>query len=129
MKPFLQASSLLMALFGLGLAELERIEIRGREASGPFERLWGRAYFAVDPKLPVNQAVADLALAPKNSQGKIEFSSDLLVVRPRTGGKSRGTVFLEIVNRGVPQALGILSGARGGNPPERWDFGDQFLLQ
>jgi hypothetical protein len=128
MKPFLQAASLLLALSGLGLAELERVEIRGREAFGPYERLWGRAYFAVDPKLPVNQAVADLALAPKNSQGKVEFSGDLLVVRPRTA-KSRGTVFLEIVNRGVPQALGILSGARGGNPPERWDFGDQFLLQ
>jgi hypothetical protein len=129
MRPFLKAASLLVVLSGLALAELERIEIRGRDAFGPYERVWGRAYFAVDPKLPVNQAVADLALAPKNSQGKVEFSSDLLVVRPKTGAKSRGTVFLEVVNRGVPQALGILSGARGGNPPERWDFGDQFLLQ
>ncbi|HJT87829.1 MAG TPA: alpha/beta hydrolase domain-containing protein, partial [Bryobacteraceae bacterium] len=45
-------------------------------------------------------------------------------------GKSRGTVFLEVVNRGGPQSLYLLDGARGGGPkPEGWDLGDDFLLK
>jgi len=104
----------LAALFcGAAAAELERIEIRGKDAIGPYERISGRAYFTVDPKAAVNRPIADIALAPKNAAGKVEFSSDLLVLRP-PAGKSRGAVFLEVVNRGGPQSLGIM--------------GDQFAL-
>src|SRR5215469_2885914 len=105
----------LAAIFcGAAAAELERVEIRGRDAFGAFERVWGKAYFAVDPKAAVNRAVADIALAPKNAAGKVEFTSDLLILRP-SAAKSRGTVFLEVVNRGGPQSLGIM--------------GEQFALE
>ena len=124
----LRSALLPLVLCGVAAGELQRIEIRGRDEIGPYERIVGRAYFAIDPKLSVNQAIADVALAPVNSAGAVEFSGDLLVVRPKTGN-SRGTVFLEVVNRGGPQSLYILSAARAGGPaPEQWDFGDRFLL-
>src|SRR6266581_195660 len=127
---FLRVAGLLLLVCGLAAGELQRIEIRGRDEIGPYERIVGRAYFAVDPKLGVNQAIADIGLAPVNAQGKVEFSGDLLVVRPKAVGKSRGAVFLEVVNRGGPQSLGLMSGARGGDPaPEHWDLGDRFLLE
>jgi hypothetical protein len=131
MKPlhWIRAGVLLVVLCGMAAGELQRIEIRGRDQMGPYERIVGRAYFSVDPGVAVNRAIADIALAPRNASGQVEFSGDLLVVRPKAG-KSRGTVFLEVVNRGGPQSLFLLSGARGGDPaPENWDFGDRFLLE
>ena len=109
-------------------AEVVRVEIHSRQDEGTFERILGRVYFAIDPKSPANQTIADLALAPTNGQGKIEFAGDLLLFRPKASAKNRNTVFFEIVNRGGPQALYILSDARGGRSPETWELGDRFLV-
>jgi hypothetical protein len=121
----------MLFLVGLGIAnaEVQRIEIQTRTDEGAFERIVARVFFAVDPKLPANQAVADIALASVNAQGKVEFSSDLLLLRPKNPAKSRKSVFLEVVNRGGPQSLGLLSGARGRSNPQQWDMGDHFLLE
>lgn len=125
----LRFCSLFLIFCALAAAELERIEIRSRDSAGPDERLVGRAYFSVDPKLAANREIADIALATTNAEGKVEFSSDFLVWRPRESRHARGAVFLEVVNRGGPQSVYLISGARSSDPaPERWDLGDRFLL-
>jgi hypothetical protein len=49
---------------------------------------------------------------------------------PKHAGSARGTVFLEVVNRGRDQSLGLLSGAQQPNlAPESWVLGDGFLLE
>jgi len=111
-------------------AELRRIEVRRRDDFGTYERIIGRAFFAVDPALAANGGIADLKFAPKNADGQVEFAGDLLYFRPRAPSKTRGTVFLEIVNRGRDQALGLMSAAVQQNlAPENWDLGDRFLLE
>ncbi len=80
--------------------------------------------------LPANRAIADIDHAPRNASGKVEFSSDLLFFRPKDARRARGTVFLEVVNRGRDQSLAILSGAQQRNlSPESWNLGDGFLLE
>ena len=129
MRPLLRTAAFFL-LSAFATAEVARVEILTRKDEGNFERIIGRVYFAIDPKAPANQTIADVSLAPLNSQGKIEFSSDLLLFRPKPSAKNRQTVFFEIVNRGGPQALFILSDARGGGrSPETWDLGDRFLLE
>ena len=60
----------------------------------------------------------------------VEFSADLLFFRPKEAGRARGTVFLEVVNRGRDQSLAIMSGAQQRDlSPESWDLGDRFLLE
>ena len=111
-------------------AELRRIEVRRRDDFGTYERIIGRAFFAVDPALAANGGIADVKFAPKNADGQVEFAGDLLYFRPRAPAKTRGTVFLEIVNRGRDQALGLMSAAVQQNlAPENWDLGDRFLLE
>jgi hypothetical protein len=111
-------------------AEVVRIDVRRRDHFGTHERVIGRVYFAIDPKLAANRAIADIDLAPKNADGKVEFSSDLLFFRPKQADRARGGVFLEVVNRGRDQSLGIMSGARQTDlSPESWDLGDRFLLE
>ena len=110
-------------------AEVVRIEVRSRDDFGSHERVIARVHYAVDPKLPANQAIADLALAPRNAQGKVEFAGDLLLFLPRQASSARGTVFLEVVNRGRDQSLGLMSDARQRDlAPENWSLGDRFLL-
>jgi hypothetical protein len=79
-----------------------------------YERIVGRVYFAVDPKLPANQIIRDIALAPTNAKGLVEFSSDLYVLRPKDPNKSNGTALLEISNRGGKGLLGMFDLAAGG---------------
>jgi len=93
-----------------------------------YERIAGKIYFAVDPKLPANRAIVDIDLAPRNAAGLVEFSADLLVLRPKDAAKSNGTAFLEIANRGSQPFFGALNigGGRGGRTEQ--DLGDRFML-
>ena len=83
-------------------AAVTRVEITERAdlPTANYERITGKVYFAVDPKLPNNQIIRDIALAPVNAKGLVEFSSDLYVLRPKDPKKSNGTALLEISNRG-----------------------------
>jgi Alpha/beta hydrolase domain len=93
-------------------AAVVRIEVKSRASHSGYERIDARVYFAVDPTLAVNRAVADLDRAPRNSDGKVEFSSDVFLLRPQ---KSNGTLLLDIPNRG---------GARAASA-----FDEAFLMQ
>jgi hypothetical protein len=121
---------LLLLLAQVAAAEVVRVEVRRRDDAGTHERVIGRVYFAIDPKLPANRTIADIDLARTNADGKIEFSSDLLFFRPKQANRARGSVFLEVVNRGRDQSLAIMSGAQQRDlSPESWNLGDRFLLE
>ncbi len=105
-------------------AVVARVEVTGRgDAARGYERLSGRAFFAVDPSLPQNRIVADLGYAPRNAQGKVEFSADFCILRPRDPKAANGTALLEISNRGGRGLLHFFDFATGEN-----EFGDSFLL-
>src|SRR5450432_1012655 len=99
-------------------------------AAGPYQRTAGRIYFAVDPALPANGIVSDIALAPVNAQGKVEFSADIYILQPRDSAKGNHTVLLEIPNRGGKGMLSVLDRATGSlDPKTAAEFGDGFLLE
>jgi len=111
-------------------AEVVGIDIRLRDDAGSHERIVARVHYAVDPRLPANRQIADLALAPRNADGRVEFSGDLLLFLPKGASSARGSVFLEIVNRGRDQSLALMSAARQRDlAPEHWSMGDRFLLE
>src|SRR4029077_4491561 len=73
-------------------ADVVRIEVQSRSdlvggqafgAAGAYEKLAGKVFFAVDPPLPANRIVTDLARAPRNAAGKVEFSSDFFLIKPK----------------------------------------------
>ena len=120
----------LLAVADAATAEVVRIDVQRRDDWGTHERIIGRVHFAIDPMAPANRGIADIDHAPRNSNGTVEFSSDLLFFKPKDARRARGTVFLEVVNRGRDQALAILSGAQQRNlSPESWNLGDGFLLE
>jgi Alpha/beta hydrolase domain len=97
-------------------AAVTRVEVTSRTdvPDTNYERVIGKVYFAVDPKLANNQIIRDIALAPTNAKGLVEFSSDLYVLRPKDRAKSNGTALLEISNRGGKGMQGMFDlGANG----------------
>jgi hypothetical protein len=112
-------------------AAVTRVEVAERTdvLDGAYERVVGKVYFAVDPKLSPNRIIADIDLAPRNAAGKVEFSADLYMLKPRDPAKSNGTALVEISNRGGKGLLGMFDLAAGSpDPRTAAEFGDNFLL-
>ncbi|MGE0407473.1 MAG: hypothetical protein AB7O65_14350, partial [Candidatus Korobacteraceae bacterium] len=83
--------SLVLCAASIASAEVVRVEITEESkvldgksfgAVGPYVRLVGKVYFAVDPQLAANHAITDVGLAPRNANGRVEFSSDLYLLKP-----------------------------------------------
>ena len=66
----------------------------------------------------------DIDLAPRNAAGLVEFSADLLVLRPKDAAKSNGTAFLEIANRGSSPFWGALNIGASRDMPGKQEMGD-----
>src|SRR6516165_2312563 len=120
------AALLVLALFvSTALAEVTRIEISNRQdvlggqafgTTGAYERLSGRVYFAVAPGNAHNR-IADLDKAPRNAQGKVEFSADVFILRPKAASRANGVLFFDVVNRGNKQLLSTFNHAAGSADP------------
>jgi hypothetical protein len=120
-------------------AEVVRIEVQSRGdlvagqpfgAAGPYEKIAGKIFFAVDPALPANRIVADLDKAPRNSAGKVEFSSDFFLMKPKNIARGNGAVLYEVSNRGGKGMLGFFNHAAGSaNPASPAEMGDGFLMR
>ncbi len=129
----------LALLPGLIRAEVTRVEISSREdvlggkafgTVGAYEKLNGKVHFTVDPNNEHNKIIADLDKAPKNSQGKVEFSSDLFILKPKDPSKGNGVAFFDKVNRGNLLLLRTFNRARSSSDPTvEADFGDGLLMR
>lgn len=95
-------ASLCLAVFSFARAEVVRVEITGRSAVGAtgYEQIVGRLHFEIDPAHPRNRIIADANLAPMNAAGRVEFSADLRILKPKEAGRSNGAAWVEIPNRG-----------------------------
>ncbi|MEN6536615.1 MAG: alpha/beta hydrolase domain-containing protein [Bryobacteraceae bacterium] len=111
---------------------LDRAEVLGGKpigSVGAYERVTGKVYFAVDPKLPVNRSIADIELAPRNHHGKVEFSADFYILRPVDPAKGNGTALFEVSNRGGRGLISTFDRALApGDPNSKGVFEDGFLL-
>jgi hypothetical protein len=67
---------------------------------GLYERITARATIALDPADDRNAVIADLALAPRNADGRVEATADVVILRPADLTHGNGTLLLEVPNRG-----------------------------
>ena len=64
----------------------ERIPFAGGHGFGDvgaYERLSGRAHFAVDPHASAQAGVVDLDHAPVDATGLVRFAADFMIIKPR----------------------------------------------
>src|SRR5215467_10657200 len=75
---------------------------------GQYEKVVGRAFGEVDPNDPRNSGITDIALAPRNDRGMVEYATDVYVLRPIDPSRGNHRLFFEINNRGANLAFGQL---------------------
>src|SRR5690349_10293969 len=67
--------------------------------TGAYERLIGKAHGEVDPRDTKNAIIQDIALAPRNARGMVEYTTDVEILRPADRQKGNGILFFNVVNR------------------------------
>ena len=111
----------------------ERSDVLGGRSfglAGAYEQIIGVVHFAFDPENDANRIVADIALAPRNADGRVEMSADFHLVRPKAMEKGRGTLLHEVNNRGRKGMLSYFNMAAGSLAPATEEhFGDGFLMR
>lgn len=83
---------------------------------GQYERIAGKAFGALDPNDPKNAVIVDLALAPRNAQGLVEYAFDFYILKPIDLAKGAHKVMYEPPNRGG-KTWASLGRVPGGNDP------------
>jgi len=115
------------------LSVRERTELAGGVGfgnTGSYERILVTAHFALDPRLPQNKSIADIELAPKNKNGLVEFTSDVLILQPRNPGKGNGTAIVDVPNRGRIVSVGVFNRASASlDPKSTAELGDGLLMR
>lgn len=94
-------------------------------SAGSYEVVTGRLHFEVDPALAANRSVVDIDKAPKNARGRVEFSADVVIYRPRDAAKGNGIALIDVVNRGNKTIIGSFN--RPGISTDR-EAGDGFVF-
>ena len=83
---------------------IDRIEpfAAGRQfgATGSYERVTGVARGELDVADRRNSGIVNLAKAPRNSRGMVEYETDFMMLRPTNPAHSNHTLLYEVNNRG-----------------------------
>ncbi|HTT05524.1 MAG TPA: alpha/beta hydrolase domain-containing protein [Steroidobacteraceae bacterium] len=120
---------------GAAQAHLLRLTITGRStafagrsfgATGRYELLVGKAYGELDPRDPHDRGIQDLTLAPTNADGRVEYSMDVVILKPVDVTRGNHAIFYEVPNRGhfgTQRMFNVGAGA----PSAQADAGDGYL--
>ena len=69
-------------------------------ADATYETFTGRAFGELDPNDPNNKLITDIALAPKNANGKVEYIATFFIVKPVDMAQASGIMWHDVPNRG-----------------------------
>ncbi|HEX6704258.1 MAG TPA: alpha/beta hydrolase domain-containing protein [Albitalea sp.] len=67
---------------------------------GAYEKLTGTLAGEVDPKDRHNAIIQDLALAPVNARGMVEYKTEFVLLKPKDMSKANGVLRYDAPNRG-----------------------------
>src|SRR5215217_2965152 len=115
--------------------DIEKIELLADGAPfgavSAYERVIAKAKGEVDPKHPGNKGIALIDKAPLNASGKVEYTTDIFILRPKDPAKGNGRILYEVNNRGRKMLFGnIADGPQGVNDPKTLaDVGNGFPMR
>jgi hypothetical protein len=95
-------------------------------SAGPYELLTGTALGELDPNAPGNTGIVNVSRAPLNARGHVEYSVDIMILKPVDEKKGNGRLLYDFVNRGRNTALARLN--ESGDTFAANDSGNCFLM-
>jgi hypothetical protein len=111
-RPLLRAAgaaALLALVAPAAEARVKRIEVDQRVPAydgvavgevGPYEWVIGRAFGELDPADRRNAAIQDIDLAPKNANGRVEYTATFSILKPVSAEAANGVLLYQVPNRG-----------------------------
>jgi len=130
---------LIVGATSLASSQAVRLRVERREpvlggksfgAAGSYEKLVGTVELTFDPTLAANAGIVDLALAPRNADGKVEARADFYLLKPVDPAKGNGRLFCEVGNRGGKAILSTFQQASGSaDPTTAAEYGDGWLME
>jgi hypothetical protein len=98
--------------------------------TGAYEKLVGKIYGEVDPKNRLNKPIVNIDRAPRNRRGRVEYASDLCILKPVDMARGNGKIFFDAPNRGGKRIVAFLNDAPQSNDPTTLkDAGSGFLMR
>src|SRR5436190_14725470 len=99
-------------------------------AVGAYERLVGRAHFAVDPGAPTQRGITDMGKAPVDPEGLVQFTGDFSILKPADPARGNRRIFFDYGNRGNKRILQFFNDAPASNDPRSLAHaGNGFLMR
>ncbi len=68
--------------------------------AGPYVRIRALARGELDPSDPANAGIALLGQAPRNARGRVEYDTDVFILRPADPARGDGVLLYDVTNRG-----------------------------
>ena len=97
---------------------------------GSYERLTGRAHFAIDPGAAAQRDITDLDKAPTDAEGLVHFTGDFLILKPLDPARGNRRLFFDYGNRGNKRMLQFFNDAPASNDPRTLAHaGNGFLMR
>ena len=137
------AAGALAVALGLSLpaqARITKIELNPLQAQNPayagmsfgsvgtYEKISGIATGEVDPADPKNAVIVDIAFAPKNANGKVEYAVNFVIVKPTDLSKGNHKLLAFLPNRGGASATGMQGGTAISPTANLTNPGNAFLF-
>jgi len=107
---YLGVVAAMLAAAGSAEARITRVTIASKESPtfggyswpdvGQYEKILGTAYGELDPNDPHNAVITDIKLAPRNANGKVEYSHNFYLLKPINLATGNHKVVYDAVNRG-----------------------------
>jgi hypothetical protein len=98
---------------------------------GGYEKVTGLAHGEVDPKAAGNAGIALIDKAPRNARGRVEYTADFYVLRPKDPARGNGRILYEVNNRGRKMLFGNIADGAAGivEPASMADVGNGFPMR
>lgn len=144
MNRLVQAAALASTLTVIAVpaqAQITRLELLRTEPAfggarfgdtGAYERIFARAHGELDPASAANSTIQDIDLAPRNERGRVEYTTDIAILRPADITKSNDILLFDVPNRGAKRAMGLFNADMSGSSSATNNLevaGDGFLQQ
>ena len=81
-------------------ARVVRITIDGGTVAGTYAKTIGHFTGELDPGDPLNRIINDIAFAPRNANGLVEYTATFTLLSPIDSSKASGVLLYETPNRG-----------------------------
>lgn len=78
-------------------------------AVGPYQVVTGIVTGKLNPAHPANAGIVDLELAPRDADGLVSYTTDVVILRPKNAAAATGLLFYDVVNRGNKIALSFFN--------------------